>query len=312
MKAKTKAILFFHLLLFFKVKVHGVEQTKELMTWNSCLKKALEVHPKVKASELTYKAYLDQEISAQSGYYPQIKGQVSVVKSFNDLSTDKTSETTSGSFILTQNLFSGFLDVQRAKEAQTRSKMAFLDWEYAKKEVTLELKKTYVEWVNQYKLNDFANKTLARRKENLNIVKLRYSSGRENKGAVVLSEAYYQESLYDQKNSEKNLLNIQGKILSQFLFETINSEDFTEKVLFLPEKMIRQTEPLKNSELPDKVLKTVDYRKAVLSEELLSTLRFKAQSDFYPSLDLAGSWGYFDEQFPLNKQKWNVGLTLTI
>ena len=125
MKAKTKAIFFLHFLLILGVRVHGAEQTKELLTWKSCLKKTLEVHPKVKASELTYKAYLDQEISAQSGYFPQIKGQVSIGKSFNELSTDQTAQSASGSLILTQNLFSGFLDVQKSKEAQTRSKIAF-------------------------------------------------------------------------------------------------------------------------------------------------------------------------------------------
>src|SRR5690606_33530410 len=71
---------------------------------------------------------------------------------------------------------------------------------------------------------------------------------------------------------------------------------------------------IKNEKKPvsELVLETPTYHEAELQERIAGESLKIARSSFYPSLDLTGNLGRSGESYFPDREKWGVGLTLTI
>ncbi|GIL18254.1 MAG: hypothetical protein BroJett040_20050 [Oligoflexia bacterium] len=271
--------------------------------WNDCVSLAEQNNTEIRQAKekLTAAQYLVR--SAQSGFYPKIYGSLSHSSSY--LANTGQSDTAQMNLSLSQNLFSGFSDLSKSDIAKQNALTAQISLQQTKLSAIENLKIAYSKLVYAQDYLKLVKRIEARRSENYKMVELRYNSGRENKGSLLLSEAYHHQAKYDillaqsQINiSQEELKKILG-LEDQEQLE-VTSEDTT-SILLDP-----------NPEFQTLALKNYDYQKTK-SDEIVSQLNLKsAKSGFSPSLDLSASTGKTDSTWTPNQNKWSAGLTLTI
>lgn len=292
------------IILFINSLSQAVEKAEKSLSWNDCVKLTVENNFSIKSAELNYKALKEQEDIAGTGYLPEVNATLSMAKSYNEQSSSVAQNSSSGMLSVSQNLFAGFLDQNKIKEAQTKTSSALIDLKLTKIKISADLKQAYSLYFYAFELTQLAKKIQDRRKDNLKIVELRYSSGRENKGSVLLSEAYYQQSQYDLLQAEELLTNYKSN-----LYAIIGIREPEEKLA--PEFIGINKAYLVRVNFKDLVSTSLDFQQATLQQELARITTQKYKSTYYPSLVVSGSVGMYDEQFPLNYDKWSLGLSLT-
>ena len=148
---------------------------------------------------------------------------------------------------------------------------------------------------------------LKRREENLRLVQLRFESGRENKGSVLLSEANQEQARYDNLQAQ-NAARTSAVALAKILAIDGDGTAAIEVVGNVP-----ISEPPAQPDFKTLVLTTPDYLQAIEQAKSLEEARRIARSSFYPSLDLTSSLGKRGANFfPNDQDTRSVGITLSI
>lgn len=290
------------LLFFVQLAVEA-----RMIDWQSGLVLIQQNNPEWLAATQTLESTRALEMSARSGFLPNVSAAISSSQSYNETTSTSSQRSESASLNLSQNLFSGFADMARYSEAKQNTLIAEMTWKQMRAKIGYDYKSAYAGLIYAQDYVLLAKKILERRKENLNIVELRFNSGRENRGSVLLSEAYYQQAIYD--SIQANLqLDVAQNTLAQVLGLSLMEETLT------VEKNIPTSELSESAAIDFKKLAalTLDYQKAVAQSEASRFSHEQNQAAHYPSLDLTGSLGRVDTEFPPDNNRWSVGLSLTI
>lgn len=279
---------------------------EKILTWKECVALAKENNVTIKLAESNYRAQKELEDVAFAGFLPEINASIAAAKSYAELTSNQAQDSSSASLNLNQNLFAGFIDKNKLKESQARTLSVSLDLQISKVSVSAELKQAFALLRYSYDQLDLARKILDRRKENLRIVELRYSSGLENKGSVLLSEAYFQQAQFEITQAQENYRNYRTA-----LYLLMGLKESPEDII-IPEGLEFAVEAPKNIEFKKLVVSSNEFQKSLAVQEASKATVEKYRASFYPSLNLTGSMGKYDTQYPPNYNKWSLGLTLTI
>lgn len=275
--------------------------------WNSSIALVPMNNPEWSAAEQTYRSVQALESGAKSGFLPDISAAVGTSQSYSENVSSTTSRSDSMSISLSQNLFAGFADLFRMREAKQNTMIADLQWRQSKAKISYDFKSAYASLLYAQEYVVLTQKILNRRKENLSIVQLRFNSGRENKGSVLLSEAYFQQATYDSIQANQQL-EIAQIALGQILGISFNDE----KIVADKNVPLSDIDDLKETDLKRIAVQTLDYRKAVAQADASRFSHEQTKANYYPSLNLSGSIGKTDSKFPPENDRWTIGLNLTL
>ncbi|MCX6118493.1 MAG: TolC family protein, partial [Proteobacteria bacterium] len=163
---------------------------------------------------------LMEEVKKQeSGFYPSVDAFLEKTKSIEPRAT--SSESNRIGVRLNQNLFAGFRDKYSSESASFKQQANQFQGKYDSAKLRFELKNLFDASLFYQKAIVFAEKTVARRAENLRIVNLRYEGGRENRSSVLKTEASLLMAEVDLKDyvsslelTKNNLAKLTGLMLS--------------------------------------------------------------------------------------------------
>lgn len=277
------------------------------INWQTGLSLLQQNNPEWSAATQTLESTRVLEDSARSGFLPKLSGAISSSESYNEVTSNSSQRSESVSLNLSQNLFSGFVDIARYNESKQNTLIAEMTWKQAKAKISYDYASAYAGVVYAQEYVTLTQKILARRKENLNIVELRFNSGRENKGSVLLSEAYYQQAVYDSIQA-----GLQLDVAQNALAQVVGLSLTDEKLLVTPDIPIKELEESSVIDFKKLGTATLDYQKAIAQAEAAKFTHDQNKAAYYPSLDLTGSLGKTDSVFPPEKDRWSVGVSLTI
>lgn len=202
-----------------------------------------------------------------------------------------------------QNLFSGFYDQYKYKQALIGTVAAEEAFKAINAKLTADLKQTIAQWMYASEVVRLSEKILERRKENIKNVQIRFKGGAEHLGSLKMAEAYLMSSKVDLLSAEKNLEIAKSNVKA--ILGLTNEVDITWSGDLPPYKIIEPTDIEKLAK------ETAEYKKS-LSEEKATSLDVEiAKSKFYPSLDFVAKTGTVDDHFFPEKNKWSVGLNLS-
>ena len=275
--------------------------------WQTGLTLIQQNNPEWSAATQTLEATRALEAAARSGFLPEISASVGTSQNYNELTSPSSQRSESANLNLSQNLFAGFSDLARYNEAKQNTMIAEMTWKQTKAKISYDYKSAYAGVIYAQDYVQLTKKILERRKENLNIVELRFNSGRENKGSVLLSEAYYQQSVYDSIQAGLQL-DVAQNTLAQVLGLSLMDESLTVT------KDIPVMDLADSAGFDFKKLSTLtlDYQKAVAQADASQYSHDQNKAAYYPSLNLTGSIGKVDSVFPPENDRWSIGLTLNI
>jgi outer membrane protein TolC len=292
---------FLYFLSFFLVGTtvcaQKVSANVDVWTWARCLSAAKENNFDYKAAEANFLAAEKQIRVAQAGYFPNLSASLSYT---ND---SITSTNYGASLNASQNLFAGFLDQSKVLQAEANRDIVKSALIAAKAKLSSDLKTAFASLTYSQALVKLTEDITERRSANLRLVDLRFQSGRENRGSLMLSNAYLEQSKLEALQA-KNLVRTAQAQLAKVL-----GQEGGENIAVTGE--VPGVELSTAPDLHELSLQTPDYLQALASEKLAEAARLIARASFFPSLNLTGSTGVAGSDWFPSTNRWTVGASLT-
>ncbi len=272
------------------------------LSWSECVQEALRNHPDlVSAQEAVRQAEADQGTSRSDGL-PQISSELSA-KRARTLTAGPT-DTYSYSVTGKQLLFDGTKTSQAIREAAEAVKAAEYDLFVVSSNVRLSLRAAFAELLTAQDMVALTEQIRARREENLRLVQLRYEAGREHRGSVLTAEANLANAVFEVDQARRNLALSQTRLAKAVGWDRVEPlaviGDFSvaDQGTSLDMELIADQTPL---------LLALAARKDAARYHVGA-----AKADFFPEIYASSSAGRSDTSWPLEREQWSAGLTVSI
>lgn len=271
------------------------------LTWDNCFSQFNINNPNKKAAEFTLKSAELQHSSALSNYWPQLSLNANSILGASSQSISKPMDSTA-SLTLTQNLFAGYATEATVNLAKINiiSNKALLQEIYSS--LLNDLKVAYADLLFAQKTNKLLIDIISRRQQNFDMVKLRFNNGKENKGSVLLAEAYLKLAQFEKFQNENIIKLAQQKIKSLLAIDDddielvgdINSRTTTNQNNY---QVIIENHP--------------DHQQALAQQQQAEANLLNDKSTLYPNVNLQYIYNTSGENFKLDKNSWSAGINLS-
>lgn len=279
-------------------------QALERLSLEKVLSIATENNPEYKR----YKTELEQVKLNLKGSYGSFLPTVSLGVDEKKYSSDSQINQTGSSQLSLDaniNLFNGFQNKAEIDIAKINIKVAQEQLKVINASLTYSIKKAYYEVLYAKEYLQLLNKIKVRRKQQYDMINLRFQRGRENKGSYLQAQAKYKNSIFEFTQGGR-LLETSLQRLSYTLGHS-NSLQLTVSGTLKPNKPI--VIDLNNLDMI--VINIPEYTISSKNVSLASKEKSQANSAFWPRINLTGSVGRNGENFShLDQSSWNVGINL--
>lgn len=291
-----KPITLFILLLLTINNVYCAE-----LTWNIIRKEAdnkntalIKARQSVEQSQQYYRR-------AYTSFLPNFSANASAGHS--DSNSNNYSKDFSYGVSGSISIFSGLSDLNDTKSKYCDYKIALASYRRVLSDTIYGLKKCFIELIWAQESVALDSEILKRRKENYEMIQLKYEAGREDKGSLLRVEADMARSEYDLAKAKRYL-----QTASLQLIKTIGMDGFD--TVSTDGKLLPVTLPEKLP-LAQLITNTPEYEIAKFNLEKSDYQIKTAESSFYPELSLSGAKSKSGDQWAAQNDRWNIGLNLT-
>lgn len=279
---------------------------KVTMTFNEAVLLLEKQNLELQSSQNSLEASRADQKSSQGNFLPNLDFSTSFDKTRSkSLTTTSEGETYTNALTLSQNIFNGFKDRAQFKIAESAVLIEQANLQEKKSDLSFQLHTAVADYFYAKNSISLFEEIKKRRKDNLSLVELRYESGRENKGSVLLSKAYLDQAELDLLTAN-NLFNNSITHL-QKLFGLENNEEISisnEPDVPSPQNATPDFQNLINENPSTKKYQATLNQK----EQQLTSIR----SNMLPTWDIKASVAYSGNDFLSDDQKrYQVGTSLT-
>ncbi|MFL6652173.1 MAG: TolC family protein, partial [Sulfurifustaceae bacterium] len=222
--------------------------------------------------------------AAYGGFYPQVSANVNYSDSTGRLSPTTTFTGTdySTNVTVTQNLFAGFQDQARVAQAAANVDIADAALVSSKAQLSRDLKVGYAELSYAQDNIVLTESILRRLEENLRLVELRFESGRENKGAYLVTRASVAQARFERLQAQQGLTSAQVQLANLIGQPTTDIE---------ARDVVPTRLPPPAPDFKAIAAQTPDVRDAVARQRSADADVQLARSGFYPSVNVSATRG---------------------
>jgi outer membrane protein TolC len=275
---------------------------QELFTWEECVREALNNNPDlVSAREKVNQAKADKRVT-RSAILPQISSQLNGKKS--KTATKEAAETYSYSITGEQLLFDGFKTIADIKSDSKIITAQEYDYLVTSSDIRLNLRVAFVTLLRAQELVVLTKEISERRKQNLELVQLRYEGGREHKGALLTAQADLAEAEFEVAQAERNLFLSQQELIKEIGW----GKRFPIKVkgAFVIHTIAFQKPDIESLAETNPFLKELIAKKEAARFDYNS-----AQADFFPQIYLSSSFDKTHSNWPPQDEGWSAGVRVS-
>lgn len=246
--------------------------------------------------------------AAYAGFLPQVTAGMNYTQG-NSATTAQLAavsnkyELYSASLGVSQNIFSGLSDYYKIKIARASAELSEANFRQTAARTTYEFKAAWAQLSLAKKQHELALETQKRRQENMKMISLRFSSGTENKGSLLLAQSYRAQADRD---------------VNQSLRLKTNAETELKRVLGLDDKAELTVtgapevkNPPESAELLQLARNTPEYRQALAQELNAEATADQSISPFFPTLTASGSLFRQGPTFFPEGDRWSVNVGVT-
>ena len=309
MRAKS-VILFLALLYLFPLSVSADDALTPLeksslagLGWQECVREAKQNHPDLVSAEEELNQAKANKAIAISGLLPQISGSLSE-KTSKTATKDKT-DTYSYSITGKQLLFDGLKTPHNVASAVKDVKSAQYSYEVTSSNIRLKLRTAFVELLKAQELLQITEDIAKRRKQNVELVELRYEAGREHKGSLLTAQANLAQAEFEVAQGLRDIDLAQRRLTNE-----LGRREFT------PVRVKGNFEiKYSNREKPDfeRLSESNPFLQELITKKEAARFDLKsAQADFFPEVYANASAGRTDSHWPPRKEEWSAGVSLSL
>lgn len=298
----------------------GSARAEEAMEWKECVKEARAKHPDLMASmEKVNQARANKEIT-RSVAMPQITGNASETTAKgatfgssggtgqSDVTVSSSSKAkTTYDYNITgeQLLFDGSKTSFDLSGAQRNINASRYSYDVTSSNIRLRLRTAFSNLLSSQELLKVTEEIKARRKQNLEFVKLRYEGGREHRGSLLTAEADVAQASYDVNQARRNIYYSQRQLTKEL-----------GRSSFMPMTATGQLEVKERApERPnfEELVESTPFLQQLVAQKEAAKFGLKsAYADFFPQVYASGNVGNTNvDAFP-DKNEWSAGLSLTL
>ncbi|UCB56468.1 MAG: TolC family protein [Candidatus Omnitrophota bacterium] len=293
--------IIFILIFLFIFSINAAAE--EELTWEDCLKEARRNHPDlISAREQLNQAVADKVI-AKSDALPQIDSALSGATA--KAASGATTDTYAYSVSAEQLLFDGFKTSYDISSADEDVKSARYNYEVTSSNVRLSLKEAFVELLKAQELLGITESTAQRRKQNLELVRLRYEAGREHRGSLLNAEANLGQAEFEVIQARRNVDLAQRQLTNELGRSKLTP--IKAKGDFKVEYPNRQRPDFDYLAQSNPFLLDLMSRKESARFDLKS-----AEAEFLPEVYANASAGRSDSHWPPHNDVWSAGVSLSL
>lgn len=289
------------------------------LSWEECLEFTAKGNPLLEATNREWTAARETERGTWYRYLPSLNAQTSatrtgatgaggsIVQNGVVINTGASSINTSyqAQLNFNQNIFNGLEDKARINQAEWQSKNTFWKYIATKADVSYSLKEAYANLKYAQELEELARTILERRESNYKLVSVRYESGRENKGSVLLAEAYMEQARLDLIKAKDSLK------VAQTSLKSLMNKDHLDDIRVMGEIPLPVIEPNRN-DFNELAVETPVYNQAFTTEMIAQENIRIARGSFLPDLNLTSLVNRQGDTYFPERERWSVALVLTI
>lgn len=273
----------------------------ENLSWPACVAEAGMHNADLESARAKLDAAGYNISSARSAYYPQVSASLD----YKDSSGSNNDQTYSSSLSVTQNLFNGFQD--RAKVRQNTADKAGVQasLNLVKAQVSQALKDAFARLRYAQDSIVLTKKIVARQENNVSMVELRYESGKENKGSLLLVKAALAQARLSQLQATQASLTAQAQ-----LAQTLGRD--TEEDISISGTVPTSAPPAHKPDFRQLALQSPAYLQTVAQAQSASAGVDVARSGFYPSVNLTGSTTQSGNDSSMQNTDHYVGVSISV
>ena len=293
----------------------------ETLQWLECVKEAKKDHPDlVSALEKVKQAKASKEIT-RSAYLPQLGfdasetttkrpsfgvsgSSVDLVSSSSNASGNNRSTSYQFEATAQQLLFDGFKTSYDLSTNERNITAAKYFYDVTSSNVRLRLRTAYVNLLSAQEYLNVAREIEARRKQTMDLVKLRYEGGREHKGSLMTSEADFAQAIYDVAQAARNIYLYQRQLTKE-----LGRASFTMMTATGGFEVRDSTPSVPNFE---NIAQATPLLRQLISQKEAAKFGLKsAYANFFPQIYANGSMGNTNTRWPPDKNQYSIGTSIT-
>jgi len=277
--------------------------SQQVVKWDDVLKEAKEKKLQLKQTEISLQQTKLKIEKIKSELYPRLNFSVSSVKNYSkNFDSDIVY---SYNLSLGIDLFNGFSTINNLRLQLVELLIAQENFKRVYMDTVSSLKESFI---NLYFVQEniaLAEKILQRRKQNYELVKLKYESGSENLGSLLRVEADMLQAEYELKKLQR-----EREVVIRQLLKILAKENFVDIKVETISELDEDIEKIINQDVADVIKQTPEYK--IKQYQLLETqIQAKlAKSNFYPTVSFLANYGFSDTKPIPDKDKWNLYLSL--
>ncbi|MDY6831339.1 MAG: TolC family protein [Thermodesulfobacteriota bacterium] len=289
--------------LFATILPCGHSSAAEALTWQDCVQEALARHPELTVSrESLNQALADRDI-AKSPALPQVAASASSSRS----DRDDTAATDSHSFGISarQMLYDGKKTGHQTAAAEAAITASRYTYDVTSSRIRLQLRTAFVDLLHARELQNISEEIARRRRQNLELVRLRHDAGREHRGSLLSAQANVAQAEYEIRSARREVFLAMWRLAREM------GRDASLSLIITGELAV----PSADAGMPDFETLTAEnpFLKELIAQKEISLARKDAvKSGFFPQVYADASAGRSDSDWPPDRDQWSVGLSVSV
>jgi outer membrane protein TolC len=283
--------------------VRGQYIYAQTLTWEDCVGLALHDQPDLVSSSERLKQAQDSKTVTQSGLFPQISGSAGTQKS----KTAGLDSQQSYSYGLSgsQLLFDGAKTMWNKAAANENIKNAQYNYAVTSSNIRLSLRVAFVNLLKAQEAIKLTEDIAVRRRQNLDLINLRYQAGREHKGSLMTAQADLAESDFEVDQAKRNLQLAQRQLVKTIGLPAYDPLQVSGSFQITG---IQAEEPnFENLAAASPLLQSLIAQREAARYGLSS-----AQSSYLPQIFASGSVNRSGGNWPPDQKQWSLGVNLSL
>jgi len=282
-------------------------KAEELLTWQDCIKEAAKNHPDLIAAVQEVKQSEAAKKITASSLYPQVNADLgaSTARKASDSAPASTADSYSYGVTGTQLIFDGTKTIQDVKAASENIKVSQQGYRYTSTQVRLNLRTAFVNLLKAQELILVSEDIIKIRKDNLELITLRYESGLEHRGALLTAEANLAQANFQFSQAKRAV-----ELAQRQLTKEMGRREFTPMSLKADFKVIDTAAEEPNLEV---LTKNNPSLLQIIAQKNAAEFSLKsAYANFSPTLSGSAGANKNGSRWLPKGDQWNLGLTLSM
>jgi outer membrane protein TolC len=273
----------------------------EKIDWKTIVNRTGAANPSIQTAKLKLENAKQAYNRSLSGYMPDVSLRGNASQGEND---NRFSRNYSYGLSASLSIFSGFGTYSDVKQKSAELKAAQAAYDRTVSDAAYNAAAQYINLMWAYETVELSNRILERRKENKDMIQLKYNSGNVDAGSLKRVEADVELSAYDLRKAQRYI-----ETASSALLQAIGRKD--DVILETDQKITLNERSVSKPDF-NKLIETIpEFLSAKYGIDSYEAQAAKAKSVWWPEVSLSGNLGRSGEEWAPDRNSWDAGISVS-